>query len=285
MYLIFGLVDGIGVRCLQVYIEYVLIDNVVIDYLLLKYTFLLTRSKSGFWRLLFCAVCGAAFAAVMPLLPLPFWLSTVIKVVFSLFLVGAGAKFPSIKSFIISFTAFNLYTFLLGGGVIGIFNLFALPLDKEYSVGLIIGGAYLIIKLVHKGVTFFYRKRAVYSCLNDCEITLGGVTVKATGFFDTGNRLYGEGNTPVIICSPSVAYKLTDGFKNKIAAKYITVATAVGVDKLPVFKIDEIKIYNGDKANIYNNVMLGISKKAFKEDGYELILHSEFNGGALCSAR
>lgn len=270
---------------LKVYIEYVLIDNIVIDYLLLKYTFLLTRSKSGFWRLLFCAAAGAAFAAVLPLVPLPPIITAVIKIIFSLCLVGAGGKFPNLRSFLIAFAAFNLYTFLLGGGVIGIFNLFSLPYDKEYSVGLIVGSAYLLIKLLHKAVMLLYRRKNVYSYISDCEITLGGVTVKAAGFFDTGNRLYDNAtNTPVVICSKNVAFKLTDNFKNKIDAKYINIATATGEDKILVFKIDKIKIYNGDKANIFNNVMLGVTRTAFKESGYDLILHSEFGGGAACLA-
>lgn len=49
-----------------------------------------------------------------------------------------------------------------------------------------------------------------------------------------------------------------------------------------VFKIDKLKIYNKDKVNIFDNVLLGVTRRAFAEGGYDLILHSEFIGGLLC---
>lgn len=274
---------GGKVRILAVYIEYVLLDNIIIDYLLLKYTFLLVRGESGFWRLLFCSFLGAAFAAAMPLLSLPQYFAIPIKIIFSMALVFAAGKFRTKKNYLLSLVAFNLYTFLLGGSVTGIFNLFHLPLDREYSVGLIVLAAYLLIKLAHKGVTLLYRRKNICACISDCEIELNGQKVKTKGFLDTGNNLYDtESNLPVVVCSKSVAFALTDGFKNKIPGKYIKISTAVGADKMLVFKIDKLKIYNKDKVNIFDNVLLGVTRRAFAEGGYDLILHSEFIGGLLC---
>ena len=268
---------------LAVYIEYVLLDNIIIDYLLLKYTFLLVRGESGFWRLLLCSFLGAAFAAAMPIIDLPQYIAIPLKLAFSAVLVFAAGKFKTKKSYLISFIVFNLYTFLLGGSVTGVFNLFHLPLDKEYSVGLVILAAYFLIKLAHKGVTLLYRRKNIYSCVSECEIELNGRSVKAKGFLDTGNNLYDtESNLPVVVCSKSVAFTLTDGFKIKIPGKYIRVSTAVGADKMLVFKIDKLKIYNRDKVNIFDNVLLGVARHAFAESGYDLILHSEFVGGCLC---
>ena len=183
---------------MAVYIEYVLLDNIIIDYLLLKYTFKLVRGKSGFWRLFFCAVLGAAFAAILPLVALPGWAAIPIKIAFSAALVWAAGNYATKKSYIFSFIVFNLYTFLLGGSVTGIFNIFGLPLDREYSVGLVIAAAYGLIRLTHKGVEAVYRRRNIYAYVSECEITLNGQTIKAKGFLDTGNRLYDrETDTPV----------------------------------------------------------------------------------------
>lgn len=268
---------------MAVYIEYVLLDNIIIDYLLLKYTFKLVRGKSGFWRLFLCACLGAAFAALMPLVPMPLWLSVPVKVLFSAGLVWAAGSYATKKSYLLSFAVFNLYTFLLGGSVTGIFNLLRLPLDREYSVGLVILAAYLLVKLMHKGVTVLYRRKNVYSYVSDCEITLNGQTVRAKGFLDTGNRLYDkETDMPVVICSRNVAFELTDNFRRKLGGHKLKIATAAGEDEITVFKIDSLKIYNGDKANIFDNVLLGVARTAFGESGYDLIIHSEMIGGMVC---
>lgn len=267
---------------MKVYIEYVLFDNLIIDYLLLKYTFLLTKCKSGFWRLLFCSFLGACFAIIMPLTIMPKILSIIVKLLFSICLVYSGAKFLNIKSFIFAALVFNLYTFILGGGIIGVFNVLCLPYDKDYSVGIIIVVAYAFIKVIHKTVLIVYKKKNVYAYVSDCEITLGETVVKTTGFLDTGNRLYdSETQNPVVLCSKKIAFELTNGLQNKINGKYLKITTAIGEDKIFVFKIDKLKIYNGDEPNIFNNIMLGISKQAFVENGYDLILHSEL-GGVSC---
>ena len=267
---------------MQVYIELVFIDNLIIDYLLLKYTFLLTKSRSGFWQLLFCAVLGASFATLLPVIKLNILLITLIKLTFSLCLVYVGARFYNLKSYLLSVLVFNMYTFLLGGGIISIFNLLCLPYNKDYSVGIILGIFYVLIKIIHKIILIIYKRKNIYAYLSDCELSLGNVTVKATGFLDTGNRLYdNQTQCPVVICSKKVAFELTDNLKNKINARYIKITTAIGEDKILVFKIDNLKIYNKDKPNIFNNIMLGVSKKPFVEGEYDLILHSEL-GGIRC---
>ena len=51
-----------------VYIEYVLIDNFIIDYLMLKATFNLTGMPVKKRRLFLCAFLGAAIALMYPLM-------------------------------------------------------------------------------------------------------------------------------------------------------------------------------------------------------------------------
>lgn len=261
----------------KVYIEYVILDNFIIDYLLLKYTFILTRTKSSFWQLLLCSFLGTAFAVLLPLLSINAQIKTALKVVFSFLIVLSCGLYRSKKSFFICYFIFLTFTFLLGGGISGIFNIFNLSLDREYSIGIVIGLGYLLIKIITKIITFIYRKKTVFNYLYDCEIILKNVRLKVKGFLDTGNRLYENNeNLPVILCNSSVAYNLTNGFKNKIKGNYLELTTVSGEEKIFVFKIDCIKIYQEDKTNIYNNVMLGISKRNFND--FDLLLHSELRG-------
>ena len=53
---------------MTVYIEYVLIDNFIIDYLLLKTSLALSGVMVKRARLFFCAFLGAGFALLLPVI-------------------------------------------------------------------------------------------------------------------------------------------------------------------------------------------------------------------------
>ena len=71
---------------MKVYIEYVLIDNFVIDYLLLKATFAVTGYPYSKGRLFLCAFLGSLFALLYPLIPVGEPFITISKILFGLFL-------------------------------------------------------------------------------------------------------------------------------------------------------------------------------------------------------
>ena len=57
---------------MTVYIEYVIIDNFIIDYLLLKTSLVLSGANAQRARLLFCAVLGVGFSLLLPIISVCF---------------------------------------------------------------------------------------------------------------------------------------------------------------------------------------------------------------------
>lgn len=266
---------GTGAK-MTVYIEYVLIDNFVIDYLLLKATFALTGKTARRGRLLFCAFLGALFALLYPLIIKNTIIVTVAKLLFGLLLVYFSASFDSVKSFYLHAAIFYGYTFLTGGAVMGIFSLFNLPYSSEYSIALMFVPVYFILRALSEVVRYVYKKKDVVSLVREVELTANGVTVKGRGFYDTGNGLY-DGDAPVIVCGKAFAKKFLDGGMKNLTLKKISVKTVAGVSEKIAFRLKEIKIYNEDESHIYTNVTLCVTSEGF-EDGYDVILHPALMG-------
>ncbi len=257
---------------MTVYIEYVLIDNFIIDYLMLKASFLLTVSSASKIRLLFCAFLGAIFALLYPLLTVNTLLLTAIKVCFGLLMVLLAGKFRNKKDFIVTAITFFCYTFLTGGAVIGVFNLLSIPYSSEISIALMVLPVYFIFTGITKVVKFLYRQKDACGYLRRVEITAFGITKLGVGFYDTGNELY-DGDNPVIVCNKSFAKEFLGGSLKELKLKRISVNTVNTTEQNIAFNIDEIRIYNGDEPNIFKNVTLCVSKQSVGRN-YDVILHS-----------
>ena len=253
---------------MTVYIEYVLIDNFVIDWLILKATFSLTHKSVKKWRLLVCSVLGAVIALIFPLIDTLSLIVTLLKICAGLLIIVLAADYSGFKDFYVNAAIFLGLTFALGGAITGIYSILGLNASSEFSIAVMIVPAYLVLKGITSVVKYVYRRKDVLSKVYPCEMEINGVAVKAQGFFDTGNALYDE-DAPVIICGKDLAAKFMAGFPKM---KRIYFSTVSGQDKMFAFKLDSLKIYIGDKQNIFNNVTLGVAKKNVGV-GYDVILH------------
>ena len=257
---------------MTVYIEYVLIDNFVIDFLLFKTSFLITGKTVSKLRIVVCAAIGALFALFYPLITDNLIVISVIKVLFGLFLTFIAAKFKSLKDYACFTAVFLGLTFFTGGVRIGVFSLLGLNAYSEFSVALMFLPVYVVIKAIIKLVRYFYRQKDITGLIVKAEIFCGAKSIILRGFFDTGNSLY-DGLTPVIVVSKSAVMPLLD-LKLLSGAKSIIIDTAIGGEKKFSFKPDSLVIYSGGNKNIFNNVRVCVVNKRFS--GYDAILHPAF---------
>ena len=256
---------------MTVYIEYVLIDNFLIDYILLKATFALTKTNSSRGRLFFAAFLGSLFALFYPLIEGVGFIAVLYKIVTGLLLIAIGAKSFSLRAYYINALIFFLFTFLVGGVIIGIFNIFNVKIEGEILIALIFIPVYFIIRIMSAIIKYFYRKKSVFSFVFNVEIKNGKTLIKVNGFVDSGNTVY-DGEKPVIFCSKTLAKKLVGGNPISTKIKKLKVKTINGESQKTAFIIDEIKIYILDEPNIFKKVTVCVvDERAF--DGYELLLH------------
>ena len=256
---------------MTVYIEYVISDNFVIDYLLLKAALKIAGVPAKKSRLFICAVFGTAVALFYPLLENYRVLTVLVKLLCGVTMTLGCAKYRSPREYLITLATFALTTFLTGGAITAVYGLFGIPYSSETSVALIILPAFVLIKAATGTVSFIYRRKDLHGFLYRIKLCNGETEITATGFLDTGNGVYDE-NSPVIFCGKKLAEKLVfDGGKT-VPLKRIVVSTVNGKESKICFKLNRIEIYNGGSANIYNNVTVCVADKGMGA-GYDVILH------------
>lgn len=260
---------------MTVYIEYVILDNLIIDYMLLSATFTLTRKKVKRRWLLLSALLGSGFALLYPLISVNGILLTIIKILFGLFMLLICHKWQSLKSFYVHALVFFGYAFLVGGAIMGVYSIFEIPIGSEWLVGITLIPVYVLLKGFGVLVNYLYRRKNTLAQTYKIKLTLFGINVECVGFMDTGNGLYYK-NMPVVVCSKRFFIKR---FGKSLPAKlnFIQVDTVSGASKKPVFVLDEFWIYYKDNLNRYNNVAMCVASQGESMD-YDLILHPSLIG-------
>ena len=254
---------------MTVYVEYVFLDNFAADFMLIGTALKITGKTVPRARLVVCALSGAGFALLYPLLANNAFIVTAAKILFGLFLSFCAAKFSSVKDYAVFTAVFFGLTFFVGGIVIGAFSLLGLDYSTEYSVALMFLPVFLSVRAVNRLVRYFYRRKDVVPFICDAEIFAGGKSVRVKGFFDTGNGLY-DGFSPVILVSKR-AIKPVLGAALFKTAKYLSLSTALCDGRKISFKPDALVIYSDGEKNIFNNVRVCVVNKTF--DGCDAILH------------
>ena len=270
--LIYFSIGELTKKLMNVYVEYVFIDNFVIDYLIFKLTFYISGVNYKRWQVVLCSILGGIFALLYPLLSVNSTLLSIIKVLFGIFLVSISANYKSIKEFYISAIIFFSLTFFMGGAVSGIFSLFNIPIE-ELSIALMILPCYIISKIIYSLVHYFFKRKDIAQYIFMVELKIFNSVYKLRGFLDTGNGVY-SGKSPVIFCEKQLFQKLlrdANG-ENLKEIKHINIQTITSEKKFLSIKLSSLTIIFKDKLNIYNNVTLAVSDKSIGS-GYDIILH------------
>lgn len=277
---------------MEVYIEYVIIDNFVIDYIILFAVAKTLNIRCGKRHLSLGAGAGALLAVCLPLISVIDLVLYAIKFSTAAVMVLTIVRKPW-KKYLLAYILFVTYTFVLGGAVIGIILFFngdiysAVTLNYNFSVpaGAIAGGGAFYIYLIIKLCKYVKRRINIYPFRREIELEYKGKSVKTSGFIDSGNMIYSAAGEPVTVISQKLAEKLLgqETVNNLILhickdgefEKKIFVSAAGKKSCIFLFKIDRLLIYSVDKVNIIENVPVGI---VFSElagtDGCEALLHS-----------
>lgn len=277
---------------MSVYIEAVVIDNFIIDYILLSGTYKLFKIKICVWRVCAAAIIGTIFALFIPFIKINSFLLFAVKFAVGGAMVICGANVKTFKKFITCYVVFFLFTFLLGGAIIGASYLMSFDFSVTSSfgiitkipVGIILGSAFMLYIITSKIIDKIYKKREIFPFIRKCEVLIGAKWYSVRGFIDTGNKLYDFATgKPIVLCSRDFASRL---MKNhciiSLSSRLTKIETLAGTGQIILFEVSKFKIYNGQDVNILDNITLGISgKKKFAEGDYDLILHTAVLGDRM----
>lgn len=272
-----------------VYLDTLILDNFCADAALLYCAVKTVKGEAKLWRIFLTALFGTAIAVGYMVFKLyytvPAAVDILVKYGVAAMLPLPAAKFKKKRTYALCSLAFVGYMFALAGMLTALFakvspnegegeltyTLFRLP------SGVLVAGCVLVVVFGIRFAKMLTRhgKTAAYICI--CRLTLGGRSVTAKAFVDTGNRLRDGHGSPVAVAERSLALSLlADGlFTGKTPCEKLAVETVNGKSELTVFKIDELEIYFKDKSHIVKDVAVAISPRPLAGE-YSLILPPAF---------
>ncbi len=262
---------------MEIVVEYVLLENVLIDLMIFKTTSMVLKIKGRFLFLI--SLFASVVALILPIfhlgkLPLFF-----IKILLGILLANMAFKFSSFRSFIKVFLVFLFSTFLYGGVVAFIQQSFG-----EIATLIILGVVILTYFILKYLIKFLNKRKAVQNLCYDVELEVEGKRVRCKGFLDTGNLLIDPlTNRPVSIIDLNLFSKIFGQEKTiELLTKKVDVSkftfghfihldTVGKGDKVLTFEIDRMSVSGKE---VVDKPMLALTYKNFSS--YEMILNSSF---------
>lgn len=225
---------------MEIYIEYVFIENFLYDFVLLWLAFYSTRVKTRWYCLTASACLGGVFALVFPLLHLPMSLLTVLKLtVGALLCLLAFGKISTRKGwgrYLLTTVLFYAFSFGFGGTLLVVYDV--LPSGEKIPSGWVFLG-FAVLSLV--GIWLgkrLYARRMLFRRVYACTVSAGEGRISAEGFYDSGN-LAEKNGLPVCFLSPSLFYELfgTEILKGRGQVfDEMSISTLAGVKKIPLYQ-------------------------------------------------
>lgn len=278
---------------MEVVIEYVLLDNFIIDALILYLTNKILNIPINFGGVVLSAFFGALFALLSPMIMVGGWVMIVLKLVVA-FLMVFLATFSFYKLFL-RFGVFVGLTFLFAGMLIAV-CFFAgvnvlqgtnLIYFSKIPIGALIGLGGVFVVLCVKLAKSLYSTAKHSKFIYKVCLTINNKTEVLQGFLDSGNTLKTKDNLPIIILQEnelkhwfnfdermSLLMGHYGGIKIKNPQK-IEVCGIGSKTKILVFDADNLQIENRNYA-----VAVGVdNRKHFKN--FSVLLNNGM-GDVLC---
>lgn len=282
---------------MSIYIEYVIIDNLVINFLILLCVKKTLKLKSKWYRILLSSILGTIFAVILPLINLPPLATFPFKILLGLLMVLTAAKYVKLKDYVVAFLCFIMYTLLLGGACMATLLAFGTDLDLlsqgGYDIVLPLGVIFLIVSLyiyfIMLLAKYLTRKREIEPYLRQVTLYLGSKVLNLKAFIDSGNRLVdNKSGMPVIILSISALKKcfsqedieclmIDNGrhstcFKGVHKTEYNTISGEA--KQMILFEADKLVIKQSESEYTTNRFIVGVANKNFSDaSSYDLLLN------------
>ncbi len=271
-------------RDMVAYVEYVLLDNFIIDYLLVSASRKCLKLDENKRRLALSAFIGAITATLTPLLRLNAIGAILYKLFVSALVSAFSGRFGSIRNYARFLGCFCLISFACDGFIYSVLSAVGLTFDvlfficgDELAFGLVILLTWVLYAILNKTFKALYKRKETANFYRDCVLLVGKEKFKVKGFVDTGNMLKFKGRS-VVLCSGKTSKKLAlSGALDGMFVDYLKVKTAAGETVVAIYKIDGIEIYNGGETNTISNVTIGLASGDFNGDGeFDVLLSAAF---------
>ena len=277
---------------MTIYLDIVLIENILLNYIIILSTAIISKEKINFIRIVTSSIVGGIFCILNYIIQIPMYLETILKIMISIIMMKIA--FNKNKRFIKTLMFFYLVSFTFGG--IAFMLLFIISpqnvkLNSNTLIGIyplkvtILAGAFgfMIISIIAQIIKNKYEKKTM---ICDLEIFYKGNCKKIKSMLDTGNllkepltkadviivekeSLYGIINKEILenINEIIKGSWLEDSNVHSYKLKVIPFSSLGNENGILIgFKPDYIKVYD-EEEYIRNDVIIGIYNGKLTKNG------------------
>lgn len=247
------------------YIEYVFLENFLLDGLLLYGASRFTKMRIGKIRLFISACVGGAYALLSPFITLPIVLEKILTMCVGvlLTLLAYGRLKNKTEWGRYAFFCFTFFVFacMVAGFILAVWDKMA----KKPPFLLVL---VLMAVCIGIGETFAYvyhKKSQVFAQVINCYIMVGKKRILTRGFLDSGNLAQKDG-VPICFICPLAFYKAF-GFPQR--EERAVIQTMTGERETAVY-LGEIALKKGESTLVKQVYFAPTKNMLFRE--YEMIL-------------
>jgi len=200
---------------MTIYLDVIFLENIVINYIILYVTGLISKSKIKQKKILLGAAIGAIYSIIYYLLKLKIYSSFILKIILSIVIIYVSFNSNSFKDLLKKVLLFYLTSFVFGGAAIAIIYM-ANPKKITILNGVLVGSYTLKTILIGIVVAYFTIIKAFKiikikiskkDLICDISIILNNKEIKTKAMIDTGNLLKEPiTNLPVIVMEHTLLY-------------------------------------------------------------------------------
>lgn len=294
---------------MEVYLDMLILENLIMNYLILWVTAKFSKERTSFIRLIMSSAIGAAYATIMFFPSFKFVYTFLFKILLSFVLIVVAFYPSKLKQFLKLVAIFYIVSFVFGGAAFGLFyftNFGAILSNGIFYISnfpvkiLLVSStaSYVIIRFAWSAIQNRLSKDNLFVMVDICVETK---KTNIRALIDTANSLYDPiSNLPVMVVEYNAIKELLPDDLRKIFEKCkendlalisnivsgtewisrfrLVPFSSLGKENgmLVGFKPDEvlIKMIEGNKE--IRNIIVGVyNKKLSKDESYNALLHPE----------
>lgn len=294
---------------MTIYVDVVLIENLIMNYIILLATGLILKTKLKHLRLIIASLLGAVYSIVAYINFLEIYSNFFLKILLSVIIVYIAFNPQTMKKMWKSLLIFYLTSFVFGGAAFALIYIIR-PQDILMKNGLFLGtyplktvilAAIVAFIVIITAFTIVKTKVTKKDMFCNIEIKLNGKILKTKALIDSGNMLKEPiTNTPVVVIERSLLYEYLpkeilnhlddiiggdlEKIPEEIRNQYISRLKLIPFSSLGKqngmligIKPEYLKIIKEEQEIKKENVILGIYNKSLTKKGeYRALMGMEF---------
>ena len=284
---------------MEVYIEYVLIDNMIINSIILLLSLKMLKLSVVKWRVALGASVGTLVAILVPLISLQGVGNIVFKLALGALMCICALDKSNTKHLMRFYLCFLMFTFVMGGLCYAIiFSLTGSTSLTQYTLDIPVGVILLVVvvwaRCLHKLINVIHKRGKQTLYIYELDLTLREKKYKMNAYFDTGNLMVDKkSKKPIAIVNLSKVIEEFDidelrgilsGNLSNISLedahfeefKAMSVSGKMIVFKPKKFDVPELK------TDLSEKVLVALSIKPLtKEGGFDALIGPKVLNGGL----